>query len=235
MYSQIALFLFKDFIMRTYFSGMVHACIITLCAGLNAQAAIVTVEPDDYVPRQDLTNVVPGVTLSVADGSGTPQVNDQVVAYQGDFASTGILVFGRQVAPFVPDENWFLQDSFVHSIFRADFQVPVDQVSIDVIRLDAPSAVDEGALLGYDASGALLDTAIVSLGAPGTFSTATISSPTANIAYILAGGYPETSFPPWSVVSLDNLQFNVVPIPPALWLFGSGLVGLIGIARRKKA
>lgn len=28
---------------------------------------------------------------------------------------------------------------------------------------------------------------------------------------------------------------SVVPIPPAVWLFGSGLIGLIGIARRKKA
>lgn len=27
----------------------------------------------------------------------------------------------------------------------------------------------------------------------------------------------------------------VVPIPPALWLFGSGLLGLIGVARRKKS
>jgi len=27
----------------------------------------------------------------------------------------------------------------------------------------------------------------------------------------------------------------VVPIPPAVWLFGSGLLGLVGIARRKKA
>lgn len=26
-----------------------------------------------------------------------------------------------------------------------------------------------------------------------------------------------------------------IPIPPALWLFGSGLLGLIGIARRKRA
>ena len=28
---------------------------------------------------------------------------------------------------------------------------------------------------------------------------------------------------------------NVIPVPAAVWLFGSGLLGLIGIARRKKA
>lgn len=28
-------------------------------------------------------------------------------------------------------------------------------------------------------------------------------------------------------------QVNVVPIPAAIWLFGSGLLGLIGLARRK--
>jgi hypothetical protein len=28
---------------------------------------------------------------------------------------------------------------------------------------------------------------------------------------------------------------QLVPIPPAVWLFGSGLLGLVGIARRKKA
>ena len=26
----------------------------------------------------------------------------------------------------------------------------------------------------------------------------------------------------------------VVPVPPAVWLFGSGLLGLVGIARRRK-
>jgi len=29
-------------------------------------------------------------------------------------------------------------------------------------------------------------------------------------------------------------EFSVVPVPAAMWLFGSGLLGLIGIARRKK-
>jgi hypothetical protein len=35
---------------------------------------------------------------------------------------------------------------------------------------------------------------------------------------------------------LDNVQVAVapVPVPPAVWLFGSGLLGLVGIARRKK-
>lgn len=35
---------------------------------------------------------------------------------------------------------------------------------------------------------------------------------------------------------LDNVQVAVapVPVPPAVWLFGSGLLGLIGFARRKK-
>ncbi len=211
--------------------GAVCASLLLLCTSVT-QATIVIIEPDNYLPGQALTNVISGVTLSVANGSGVPQLNDQVEAFQGNFSSTGSLVFGRQVVPFIPDDNWFLTDIFVHSILRADFNVPVDAVSIDVI---SDTTGDEGALLAYDASGTLLDTAVVSLGNPGTFATATISRPTADIAYILAGGYPVVSSPPFNVVALDNLQFNVIPIPPALYLFGSGLLGLVGMARRKKA
>jgi hypothetical protein len=29
-------------------------------------------------------------------------------------------------------------------------------------------------------------------------------------------------------------EISTVPVPPSVWLFGSGLIGLIGIARRKK-
>ncbi len=38
-------------------------------------------------------------------------------------------------------------------------------------------------------------------------------------------------------VNFDHLALQVsstIPIPPAIWLFGSGLLGLIGMARRKK-
>jgi hypothetical protein len=39
-----------------------------------------------------------------------------------------------------------------------------------------------------------------------------------------------------SAVFYDNLNFDrvVVPVPAAVWLFGSGLLGLLGVARRRK-
>lgn len=37
-----------------------------------------------------------------------------------------------------------------------------------------------------------------------------------------------------SVIISKDLRMEVVPVPPAIWLFGSGLLGLVGIARRKK-
>jgi hypothetical protein len=40
-----------------------------------------------------------------------------------------------------------------------------------------------------------------------------------------------------SAVFYDNLVFapvSTVPVPAAVWLFGSGLVGLVGVARRRK-
>lgn len=38
-----------------------------------------------------------------------------------------------------------------------------------------------------------------------------------------------------SAYSLDNIQLDIssVPVPAAVWLFGSGLLGLVGVARRK--
>jgi hypothetical protein len=33
--------------------------------------------------------------------------------------------------------------------------------------------------------------------------------------------------------AIDNIRYSVVPIPPAVWLFVSGLIGLAGLTRRK--
>ena len=42
---------------------------------------------------------------------------------------------------------------------------------------------------------------------------------------------PFTESLPYSLV----ISTSAVPVPAAVWLFGSGLIGLIGVARRKKA
>ena len=39
----------------------------------------------------------------------------------------------------------------------------------------------------------------------------------------------------FSNLAIDNVTVSAVPVPAAAWLFGSGLLGLIGIARRKTA
>jgi hypothetical protein len=33
--------------------------------------------------------------------------------------------------------------------------------------------------------------------------------------------------------AMDDFTFSAVPIPPSVWLFGSGLLGLIGMTRKK--
>jgi hypothetical protein len=38
----------------------------------------------------------------------------------------------------------------------------------------------------------------------------------------------------FSNLAIDNVTVSAVPIPAAVWLFGSGLVGLVGVARRRK-
>ena len=58
----------------------------------------------------------------------------------------------------------------------------------------------------------------------------------------LCGAFPDTPFigydgsgeiQPEHLVKI--ISITTVPIPPAVWLFGSGLLGLIGISRRKTA
>jgi hypothetical protein len=55
-------------------------------------------------------------------------------------------------------------------------------------------------------------------------------------AYSLDGGSSWTSHNQYAFDYVAiNGKISAVPIPAAVWLFGSGLLGLVGIARRKKA
>jgi pimeloyl-ACP methyl ester carboxylesterase len=50
-------------------------------------------------------------------------------------------------------------------------------------------------------------------------------------------GHLDTPTAAWSVIDpwIQEVTISAVPLPGAVWLFGSGLLGLIGISRRKKS
>jgi hypothetical protein len=207
------------------------------------QAAIISVEPDDFSRLADLTNAVPGVTLSVAKttGQSTSTLVNKVVALGDTFppviASTGSFVFGRQIEAFFPDGSWFQSGiDFVPAIFRADFATPTDFVSIDIIR---SGSANTGFLKAFDSSGQLLDTFTANLGDVGMFTNASITRSTPDIAYILAAGFPSGG-PPFNVVALDNLRFNAggapepVPEPSSTLSFlALGTLGAASTLKRK--
>lgn len=53
----------------------------------------------------------------------------------------------------------------------------------------------------------------------------------------ISGTYTNSDFIDAAILSsnLATVSVSAVPVPAAVWLFGSGLIGLIGFARRKKA
>ena len=80
----------------------------------------------------------------------------------------------------------------------------------------------------------------------GTFTLVTGAAPVATLTFTaigvgsslvtvgdgagLGGGWS----PPIDTYNAGTVNVNAVPVPAAVWLFGSGLLGLVGIARRKK-
>ena len=68
-----------------------------------------------------------------------------------------------------------------------------------------------------------------SLMAPGSF---TFNATPGNY-FVSFYGAADTSAP--LELGQYGIEISKVPVPAAIWLFGSGLLGLVGIARRKKA
>lgn len=156
------------------------------------------IEPDDHAPNTDISTVNPNATLK-ALGSATS--GGAIYARSVGQGSTGSLAFGACS---------FMGSGGVCNIYqtewtsrtrqlRVDFASPVTTVSIDAV---SNSAEDFGRLAIYDANDNLLARYTTNPLGSGEFETMTLSRPTADIAYAIAGGHADTA------VRLDNLRFG---------------------------
>ncbi len=141
------------------------------------------VEPDDYPAGAALTNAVPGIRLTALGGSGA------VTSQTSQFTSTGTKGFANGTDTYWSDTVFL----------RADFASPVSSVSIDLVPDDSE---DPGFLRAYNSAGTLLQDLETGIPPYPGFLTMTISRPTADIAYIIAGGQSG------QVMLLDHLVVN---------------------------
>jgi hypothetical protein len=174
-------------------------------------------EPDRFALGTDLRNVFPGIILSVTNRPSAAVLSiDGFKAIPGTgitryVSTTGSLLFGNTPDPSLPIPTGDAWGDEFYGNLRVDFDVPTDFVQIDLIHGDDGVSV----LRAHDAANNLLQE-IVELG-NGVGSqgddcppfcdpviTASITRPSPEIAYIVAGGQ---GFEP---CLLDNLQYNLV-------------------------
>ncbi len=181
-------------------------CLLLFLVSCTSQAAIITF--DDITLLSNAT--IPG-------------------GYQG-YAWVGYDPFTNTVGSSVPVSTG--NDAVVSGAYSLGstlgFQMSrVDGMAFNVVDFhaayDIPALISDLTLSGYR-NGALIQQITT-----GTFSDTPALIPV-NFPDIDLFRIETTSF---DIFSIDNLGITAAPVPPAFYLFGSGLLGLIGISRRR--
>jgi hypothetical protein len=156
------------------------------------------VDIQDGYPNVVLTEAITGNPIfSITPDDFTPTTGDRAFGHDVDF-----LFFFEESFGFAGDQG----------IFQAQFDVPVQSVSIDVI---ANSGNDRGVLIAYDTNGVFLGSVTTALlndtdvNINNDWQKLTFNAPAGTkIGFIQAGGDGLSA----SDVGLDNLQYVVDPL-----------------------
>jgi len=171
---------------------------------------------------QILTASILGIVSTVASSAvWVPDVNNST----GDFQAITFIGFGISSA------------TYDLVLFDAGTSAAIEPSSTSLTLADINGVVEISANPAPYTATFGADTA--TLGATAEFELALWNSTTSTFAFvtnfstIIAGNSYNISFGDVTGQVLGVDLAPVVPVPAAVWLFGSGLIGLVGIARRK--
>jgi hypothetical protein len=170
-----------------------------------------------------------------APASGHVVLTDQLSSWGVTFSTTdpeGVFWWGGDY-PWSPGAYSImagspggLNVSFGVEPIRVDFSTSVTEATIR--GFDGGGDTDTLILKAFDGTDSLLDLDSITSVFMDPGLTATVSG--ANITYITF----EVSVTGDHGLFFDDLSFTPIPIPGAVWLFGSGLIGLLGLRKRFK-
>jgi len=207
--------------MKTSCSLASLAVVCTLI-GAGPAAAVVTLGDGSY-------DIAFSVSENGTDFAGTASVSGSLDAVASDTLSDS-----SRFIDFDASLNSDLSlRLFIGALGASSFGYPLvgtfELTGLDLLVDGSPAAING---ITFDAA----TTDIGQFADAGDFIAPTISfsGTSATIAFGfagsgLAGDQPDIYF------DITTAPVTTVPVPAAVWLFGSGLLGMIGIARRKKA
>ncbi len=200
----------------------IFSCLVIMLASFQAKAVLLTFDEPGVVNGSSAETFYAssGVTFSggglLADGPGGVNPGQPI------FFSGAIGTFTKTLGAQYEDSFF---DIWVH------FDVGAASASGDYYG----NTEFGGSVEAYDAVGNLLDSITFPALPPPNSSFGLLQS-------FAFGGYSSAikklhliSEDARAVSLLDNLEFSAVPVPAAVWLFGSALLGLLGWGKRRKA
>ena len=178
-----------------------------------SHAALVVIDFDtslaDYVPDTAAVQTVTNEFLAL----GVYFIGASVMDSNG---TSGCYVYGYCSGDLVILKTSTSQAGSVQALFPS---------GTDYFSVYASGAAQGGRIKAYDAAGNEVAHAYAESGQSST--TLTLNNVGVFNKVVMYTNSP--------AITWDDVTFNSpVPIPPSVWLFGSGLLGLIGIARCKK-
>jgi hypothetical protein len=205
--------------------GAVFACV----------AALISTTPSASILIYDFT----GTVTDAGNIAGVSASLDDTII--GEFAydtstsdsNPGDTTSGEYLHPGItpPTKNTLPSGSITFDSFTSVFVTVATDISI---AAGAPDPTVSGNNLDHDITFSLksTSTALATDALPTNIDLNDFDSVTgAFSSFSLANGPAGDPI----FYSIDTLTLRAVPIPAAVWLFGSGLLGLVGIARHKKA